>query len=82
MDEVNQLKFFNGHSLFCMYIKIISEFGIVVLGIILISLYSKKFFLEYMIILYLYLQFDSYAFYSIWFYLYLKKYLKIKEGGI
>ncbi|MCI6031608.1 hypothetical protein [Fusobacterium varium] len=82
VDEVNQLKFFNGHSLFCMYIKIISEFGIVVLGIILISLYSKKFFLEYMIILYLYLQFDSYAFYSIWFYLYLKKYLKIKEGGI
>lgn len=44
VDEVNQLKFFNGHSLFCMYIKIISEFGIVVLGIILISLYSKKFF--------------------------------------
>ncbi|CAK7026995.1 MULTISPECIES: hypothetical protein [Fusobacterium] len=82
MYEVNQLKNFNGHSLFCMYIKIISEFGIVVLGIILISLYSKEYFLEYMIILYLYLQFDSYAFYSMWFYLYLKKYLKIKEGGI
>ncbi|MDH6459827.1 hypothetical protein M2102_003499 [Fusobacterium sp. PH5-7] len=80
--EVNSLKNFNGYSLFCMYIKIISEFGIVVLGIILISLYSKEYFLEYLIILYLYLQFDSYAFYSVWFYLYLKKYLKIKEGGI
>lgn len=73
LKEVEALKKFNGHSLFCMYIKIISEYGLIFLLILLISLYSSTYLLEYLIIGYLLIQFDSYSFYSIWLYLFMRK---------
>lgn len=72
--EVNELQYFKGHNLFCMYIKIISEYGIIMLFLILILMFSKKYLAEYLILLYLNLQSDSYAFYGIWLYLFIKKY--------
>lgn len=73
-SEVESIKFTNNDTtVYCGYIRIMSEFGILFFSFILIKLYSKKYFFEYLIILYIYLQFDSYAFYSIWLYLFLKK---------
>lgn len=72
--EVDELKYFKGHNLFCMYTKIISEYGIIVLFLILILMFSKKYLAEYLILLYLNIQSDSYAFYGIWLYLFIKKY--------
>lgn len=64
----------NETSMFCGYIRVISEFGILFLILILVNLYSKKYKLEYLILLYIYIQYDSYAFYSIWLYLFFKNY--------
>ena len=58
---------------YCLYIRLISEYGIIMFIAIIYALVNKikdsKFKYKYeilFVLLYLYLQFDSYAFYSIW----------------
>lgn len=79
MSEVNSLKESKPTSLFSMPIKIISEFGIIVFLLILVLLFSKKYFDIYIIMLYIYTQFDSYAFYTVWIYIFLRKFLKKRK---
>lgn len=78
ITEVNQLAgtVSNDNVSFCMYTRIISEFGIVLLIVAIVYLYvlsikSDNYFLKnyIWILLYLYIQFDSYAFYTIWLYI-------------
>ena len=79
MKEVNDLENQNYHDdsvSYCLYTRIISEFGIFALFLILFYLYklAKNSSFEYkfhylLIILYLYLQFESLSFYAIWFYI-------------
>ncbi|MGN1410886.1 MAG: hypothetical protein ACI4WH_00050 [Oscillospiraceae bacterium] len=57
-------------SYFCMYVKLIAEFGLVFTIFLLVNIFSKKYWIQFLIIAYLYIQFDSYAFYSIWLYLF------------
>lgn len=78
ITEVEALKEFKGYSLYCMHIKLISEYGLIFFIIILINLYSTRYIFEYFVLCYLFLQFDSYAFYLIWLYLFIKnkKYMK------
>ena len=79
MKEVNDLENQNYHDdsvSYCLYTRIISEFGIFALFLILFYLYklAKNSSFEYkfhylLIVLYLYLQFESLSFYAIWFYI-------------
>ena len=78
---------YNGDSeSYCLYIRIISEFGLVFLIIIFIYVYvlSKKTDNYYLknyiwVMLYLYIQFESYAFYTIWLYIVLMNLKNINE---
>ena len=76
-DEVLGLQkyqnFSEDNATFCMYTRIISEFGFVIFAILGIYIYKliRSSNLEYKIpllltIVYLYIQFDSYAFYAMW----------------
>lgn len=73
-------------SLFCMPVKMISDFGlgIFVLALLSIIIKSHKKLDVFVVImtLYLYIQFDSYAFYSIWILLYIIKYYRADIHGI
>lgn len=82
MKEVLELGDANYNSdsvSYCLYIRIISELGIISLFIVVGYLYyltrkNKTEFntLYFIVILYLYLQFESYAFYAVWIYIILK----------
>lgn len=79
LDEIIELgdpNFNNDSVSYCLYIRIISEFGIFMFIIVmyyLISLSiksrSKLCKIHLIIMLYLYLQFESYAFYALWIYI-------------
>ena len=63
----------NDNATFCLFIRVISEFGFIVFVLLLVKIviiYKKsnfKYKLPLLLtIFYLYIQFDSYAFYSIW----------------
>ncbi len=71
MGEIDSLYGTTGSSFYCMPIRILAEFGLPILCILLIKLFDKKTIVFFIIILYLYIQFDSYAFYTIWIYLFL-----------
>ena len=76
MDEVLRLrssKTNNDNATFCLYFRIISEFGIIVFIYMIYLLVKKikecdfKYKIPMVLIIsYLYIQFDSYAFYSLW----------------
>ena len=70
--EVNNLANTRGSSFYCMPLRIISEMGIFALLVCLFKLASKKYWFYFFIIVWLYLQFDSYAFYAVWIYLFIK----------
>lgn len=79
LDEVIELgdpNFNNDSVSYCLYIRIISEFGIFMFMILIYYLISlcirsrnKVCKIHLIIVLYLYLQFESYAFYAIWIYI-------------
>ncbi|MBR1376797.1 MAG: O-antigen ligase family protein [Bacilli bacterium] len=79
----------NDNASFCLYIRIISEFGILIFAFLIYQVYKiyKNSTFAYklpllLIVGYLYLQFDSYAFYSIWLVfaiLNITKKLEVKE---
>lgn len=65
--------FRNDNSTFCLYIRLISEFGIIVVGLLLFKFIkifkNSKFKSKIPLVLigmYLYIQFDSYTFYTLW----------------
>ena len=81
MKEVNELYIYKPNQLFCMYIRLISEFGIV------ITIYLITFFIfkcirgnisipTILISFYLYIQMDSYTFYTIPLILFICNYSK------
>lgn len=77
IDALGDSSFYDSSVSFCLYIRLISEYGIIVF-ISIIYLVIKKFktvdfkykWEMLIILLYLYLQFDSYAFYSWWIFLF------------
>ena len=79
MKEVNDLanpEYHDDSVSYCLYTRIISEFGIFALLLGLFFLYdlARKSTLDYkyhylLILLYLYLQFESLSFYAIWLYI-------------
>lgn len=77
--EILNLKNKYVDQLYSMPIRLISEFGLLVTFLICILIIRmiyvyKGNILIFMIISYLYIQFDSYAFYSIWIYIFYIKY--------
>ena len=73
------------NQLFCMPIRIISEIGMVWFVIIMLLLFSKTIrnkenIFDLLIILYLYVQFDSYAFYTLPLYLFIIDYRAHKKS--
>lgn len=78
-DEIEQIanpNNFSSNASFCLYTRIISEYGIIVFVLlaiyISISMIRSNFKYKYellIILLYLYIQFDSYAFYTLWIFM-------------
>ena len=67
---------FDSNASFCLFTRIISEYGIIIFILIIICTYilmsKSNFKYKYELLLitvYLYLQFDSYAFYTIWIFI-------------
>jgi hypothetical protein len=58
---------------YCMPIRIVSEAGILVLGALLFALFDPRRLFLFAAMLWIYLQFDSYAFYTVWLYLFFVK---------
>lgn len=88
VDRIGKESYTSDSETLCGYIKVISEFGIFTLIFLIVYIYKlrKKCDNEYLekymwIMLYLYMQFESYAFYTIWLYIvFLKIYEKEKMG--
>lgn len=88
-QEIEELPYIETDSIsYCLYTRMISEFGIIMTMIALCYLFylAKKgknlvFMVYLFVLLYLYIQFDSYAFYTIWLYIVmLKKYIINNSG--
>lgn len=87
--EVDSLGSSRPTSMFCMYARIVAEYGIVVMAIILFALLrlnnevkSRDWRLLLIVCAYLYFQFDGYAFYAIWVVIVLReRFIRIKDGG-
>jgi len=71
--ELDQLDRRRPSSLLVMPIRVISELGLLVFVLILIALYDRRHPFLYAVLLYVYLGFDSYAFYAVWIYLFFTK---------
>lgn len=87
VDELSDLNFSSDSVTYSMYFRIISELGII--GFVLITLYICSYYkknlpfeikIYFFMVLYLYIQFDSYAFYSIWILITLLKYYNYKQN--
>lgn len=69
MKELFDIYYFgNGSNVYNMYVRLLGEFGIVITSLILLLLYDRRYVFLYVIACWCYLQFDSYAFYTIWIY--------------
>lgn len=84
VKEVLSIKDNKQAELFSMPIRLISEFGFIITLIlffilIIYSMKNKSNLFLFIVTLYLYIQFDSYAFYSIWIYIYYCKYRECKN---
>ena len=62
----------SGSNIYNMYLKVVAEFGVVLLIVAVIKLYSRKSIFLFFVLAWVYLQFDSYAFYGLWIYLVVK----------
>lgn len=71
--EIERLRFRHPASLLSMPIRIVSELGLIVFAALLVALYDRQHRFLLAVLLWLYLGFDSYAFYSIWLYVYFVK---------
>lgn len=73
VETLGQDDYYDSSASFCLFIRLISEYGIIVFGFLafyMYKMYKKSTFNmkeELMLIfIYLYIQFDSYAFYTLW----------------
>lgn len=82
MREVEELYKSKTATVFSMHIRIISEMGLIMWILILILLYDKQNKFIYFILLYLYIQFDSYAFYTLWIYIFFSKIYQHSKGTL
>ncbi len=76
MEQLANPNFTNDSVSFCLYTRVVSEFGIIFLIIAITYIYqlsiksNNLFFRNYVwILFYIYLQFESYGFYTIWLYI-------------
>jgi hypothetical protein len=60
-------------SLLSMPVRLLVEFGAILSVAILVALFSPRWALLYVLVFYVYLTFDSYAFYTVWIYLFFSK---------
>lgn len=74
--ELGDLKYNDDSVSYCLYIRLISEYGFILFVVLILYLYriTKESNFKYkwpylLIILYLYLQFESLAFYALWLYI-------------
>lgn len=74
VDEIVGLKNSTDSSFFCLPLRVISEIGFIGFLFLIISLFDSKHSLYFLIIFWLYLQFDSYAFYALWIYIFVAKF--------
>lgn len=81
-DEVDGLKDNPESSIYNMHLKLMGELGVLGYIAILLALFKRRLAFEYAVILWLYLQFDSYAFYPVWIYLFMNyKDRRLPFGG-
>ncbi len=64
--EVAHLAERRATTVLSMHVRVISEFGVVAYLVLLVLLFDRRRPFSSLVILYVYLQFDSYAFYAIW----------------
>lgn len=69
LDEVLAMENTINTQLFCMPIRIISDIGLLGFAFIVIKTFKKRYLFLYLVMFYLYLQFDSFSFYTFWIYL-------------
>lgn len=72
LDEIISLKGSTSSTIFCMPVRMIAEFGFPIFVYFVAKSFSKKHLAYFLIICYLYIQFDSYAFFAFWIYLFIK----------
>lgn len=89
VEELGNLNYNDDSVSYCLYIRMISEFGIIVTiltfyYLITITLASRfEFKWPYLItIIYIYLQFESYAFYAIWLFILIMYYTRAETKNI
>jgi hypothetical protein len=70
ITEVEYLRDHPQSNYYVMALRLISEWGIIISAAIVLALWRVRLTWFFLPILYLYLQFDSYAFYAVWLYLY------------
>lgn len=68
--EIDNLREESDGLVYSMHGKLIAEHGIFLYGLILMLLWSRRHRFFWLLILISYLQFDSYAFYTVWIYFY------------
>lgn len=77
--EVLAIKGSHSTSYFCLPLRVISEFGLLAFLYFIGKMYKKKNWYYFLVIVWLYVQFDSYAFYALWIYLFINR---RNKGGI
>lgn len=73
-EEVDDLTNSNASNYFNMPIRLLVEYGMIISFVLLVSLFSKRFWWLFLLLVYIYMQFDSYAFYLIWYYIFIIKF--------
>lgn len=90
LKEIEQLPFVENDSIcYCLYTRMVSEMGLIMtltafIYLMYLAVKSKKyiFMIYFFILLYLYVQFDSYAFYTIWIYIIMLKKHELNEDSL
>ena len=77
--EIIKLRFEKPHQLFSMPIRLVSELGFISTVFIFLYLFrlsqgNLKIFFTFLIVIWLYIQFDSYCFYTLWLFLFFAKF--------
>lgn len=81
-DEIDQLKVQPDGLVYSMHGKLLAEHGVVFYLAILLILLSRKHIFFWMLMLIVYLQFDSYAFYAVWLYFYARIFALGKDVSV
>ena len=63
-----------------MPVRLVSELGVVAALLIVVLLFDRRFVFLYAVTLYVYVQFDSYAFYTLWIHVFFAKILRRADG--